>query len=130
MGYRTEIFGEFVLDKKLKPEHKNYLEKFAETRRVRRIPELLINRPNPILHAAGLPIGEEGAYFVDIPDNEEDEMDDPSICNYSAVPKGQPHLYCDWTPSEDGSKIVWLEADKSYGYIEWIQYLSPSCDLN
>ena len=36
MGYTTDFSGKFDLDRPLREDHAKYLEKFAETRRVRR----------------------------------------------------------------------------------------------
>lgn len=31
--------------------------------------------------------------------------------------------YCGWVPSHDGTEIVWDEAEKFYGYVDWLGYL-------
>ena len=97
MGYCTEFSGDFFeLDKPLRPEHKAYLEKFSNSRRMKRDVELLVNRPKPILDAVKLPIGEERAYFVDVPDDYYEDMSDPCIVYPSKPPKGQPSFWCRW----------------------------------
>lgn len=36
---------------------------------------------------------------------------------------GQPGLWCQWIPTDDGTAIVWDEGEKFYNYKEWIEYL-------
>lgn len=68
MGYTTDFHGSFNLDKPLKKEHKNYLLKFAETRRMKRKSKIVETLPDPIREAVGLPIGEEGPSMLrDLP---------------------------------------------------------------
>lgn len=38
-------------------------------------------------------------------------------------PAGQPGLWCNWEPNEDGTEIRWNEAEKFYHYVDWLQYL-------
>lgn len=40
--------------------------------------------------------------------------------------EGMPGLWCDWEPSEDGSKLRWNGSEKFYNYIEWLEYLIES----
>lgn len=122
MGYNTQFSGDFFdLHKPLSSEHKAYLEKFSNSRRVKRDIKLLDR--NPTLEAVGLPLGEEGAYFVDTPKPYAEEIRDPSVVAYNKPPKGQPSLWCGWTPSSDGKKIVWDESEKFEAYVEWIEYI-------
>jgi hypothetical protein len=34
-----------------------------------------------------------------------------------------PGYYCQWTPNEDGTALVWDEGEKFYDYTEWLKYL-------
>ena len=65
MGYTTEFEGTLHLDRTLKPVHKAYLLKFSGTRRMKRNPLIANTLSDPVREAVGLPIGEEGAYFVE-----------------------------------------------------------------
>jgi hypothetical protein len=94
MGYDTNFCGSFELDKPLSKE---------------RI-------------AAGLPIGKQGAYFVGGL-GFAGQDDDASIIECNTPPDGQPGLWCQWVPSNDGTAIVWDGSEKFYGYVEWIEYL-------
>jgi len=122
MGYTTYFSGEFKLDKPLAPEHKAYLEKFSQTRRVKRDAAKAALLPDPVREAAGLPIGSEGAYFVGGTGCAGQDRDD-SILDYNRAPKDQPGLWCQWQPDEDGEYIEQDGGEKFYNYTEWIEYL-------
>ena len=122
MGYHTDFAGQFTLDKPLTPEHRAYLEAFAQTRRMQRNPELAAKMPDPLRDAVGLPVGEQGEYFVGSTNNVGQDRT-PDITNFNQPPADQPELWCQWTPSEDGSAIVWDQGEKFYHYTDWIIYL-------
>lgn len=122
MGYDTNFNGEFKLNKPLSKEHKTYIENFSYTRRVQRKQTVASKMEDPVRIAAGLPVGKEGAYFVGAKGMCGQDIDD-SVKNYNTPPSGQPSLWCQWVPSEDGTAIVWDEGEKFYEYIDWIKYL-------
>jgi hypothetical protein len=122
MGYTTDFYGEFNLDKPLKPEHAAYLKKFAETRRMCRDAAVASSFPDPIRVAAGLPIGTDGGYFVG-GSGDFGQSVDASIVSYNNPPAGQPGLWCQWVPNEDGTAIVWDDGEKFYEYTAWLEYL-------
>ena len=120
MGYHTDFYGQFDVTPVLSEDHKNYLVRFSETRRMKRDPDRLPS--DPIREQAGLPPGFEGAYFVGgLGYCGQDS--DSSVIQSSIQPKGQPGLWCQWIPNEDGTAIVWDEGEKFYEYVEWIEYL-------
>lgn len=129
MGYTTDFSGEFNLDKSLTNEHKAYLEKFASTRRMKRKQSLTAKRPDPLREAAGLPVGKEGGYFVgEVGDFGQgkgfgENNGIPDLSEYNCPPAGQPSLWCQWIPNDDGTAIVWDGGEKFYSYVEWIEYL-------
>ena len=45
---------------------------------------------------------------------------DPSIVDHNQPPVGQPGLWCQWTPNEDGSAIEWDGNEKFDDPTEWI----------
>lgn len=102
MGYNTVFYGEFKLDKPLDSDLKKYLTKFSDSRRVKR----------------DLPpeYGVDGEFYVD-------EGKPETVINYNKPPATQPSLWCGWTPSDDGSSIVWNEVEKFYYYKEWLVYI-------
>lgn len=66
--------------------------------------------------------GVEGEFYVDGKGSFGQDKED-NIINYNSPPRTQPGLWCQWTPNEDGTAIVWDEGEKFYNYVEWIQYL-------
>lgn len=130
MGYTTDFTGEFMLDKPLTPEHKAYLEAFAGTRRMKRNAKKTSKMKDPLREKVGLPIGPEGAYFVGATLLEDGDWQNgsgqartPDITDYNCAPEGQPGLWCQWVPNEDGTAIIWDEGEKFYSYVSWIKYL-------
>lgn len=122
MGYTTEFAGQFDLDKPLTEAHRTYLRQFNETRRMRRNPSLTRKRPDPVREAAGLPEGPEGAYFVG-EDGFAGQDRGFDVLDGNRAPQGQPGLWCQWTPNEDGTAIVWDGGEKFYDYVKWLKYL-------
>ena len=124
MGYTTEFQGQFLLNKPLTKHHKEYLEMFSESRRMQRNPNYKFE-PNELnekcvdlMAACGL----EGMEFYcgngfcgQDPDN--------SITEYNYPPAGQPGLWCQWVPNEEGTAIEWNGIEKFYEYVPWIKYI-------
>lgn len=123
MGYNTIFFGELLLDRKLRPEHFGYLERFSYTRRMKRIELLLQHEPDPWRAAVGLPLGPEGAYFVGSREEYGQDYDHPSVLDSDMPPLGQPGLWCHWAPRRDGTAIAWNGREKFYDYDLWLEYL-------
>jgi hypothetical protein len=122
MGYTTDFSGSFSLDKPLTDAHAAYLRKFAETRRMSRNAEIASKFPDPIREAAGLPIGEQGSYFVGGLGFCGQELD-ASVVNSNSEPPGQPSLWCQWVPTDDNDGIEWDGGEKFYNYTEWLKYI-------
>lgn len=108
MGYTTEFFGQFKLNKKLDKHLHMFFKKLSETRRMAR------NLPPEY--------GVEGELFVD-GDGFAGQIKDASVIDHNRPPKTQPSLWCGWTPTEDGTAIEWNCGEKFYGYTEWLAYL-------
>jgi hypothetical protein len=79
-------------------------------------------REDPPRLAAGLPVGEEGGYFVGETGQFGGDAD-ADVVDANRPPSGQPELWCHWTPASDGSAIVWDGQGKFYEYERWIAYL-------
>jgi len=108
MGYTTEFRGEFKFNKPLDAETKDFLEKLASTRRMKR------NLPPEY--------GVEGEFFVEGKGYAGQDRDD-SILDYNRPPSTQPGLWCQWTPTLDGKGLEWDGGEKFYHYIDWIEYI-------
>ncbi len=123
MGYSTDFNGSFELDKPLTDEHRTYLELFNNTRRMRRDAAKAELLDDPARLAVGLPIGDEGGYFVGALGCAGQDKDD-SILDYNSPPKGQPGLWCQWMPDDGGDDaIVWDQGEKFYNFVEWLEYI-------
>lgn len=127
MGYTTDFTGRFDLDRPLATEHAAYLAKFSDTRRMQRDATKTAKRPDPVRAAVGLPVGDDGGYFVGAIGfagmDEERSVVANDILEFNNPPAGQPGLWCQWVPTEDGRGIEWNGTEKFYFYVEWLEYL-------
>ena len=116
MGYTTTFHGRFRLDRPLEDAHAAYLTRFARTRRMQRAPLMLQDAPDPWRLSVGLPLGEQGEYYTGGEDDTwyllQEEPDGPSVVEDSEPPDGQPGLWCDWVPTEDGCGMEWNGREK------------------
>jgi hypothetical protein len=119
MGYTTDFFGSFGLTPTLKPEHRDYLVQFNRVRHFRRKVDVLETRPDTERIAVGLPLENDGEFYV----GEEGSWQDEAVIDYNKPPAGVPELWCQWVPTEDGTEIEWDGAEKFYEYVDWLQYL-------
>lgn len=101
MGYTTTFDGSVSIDPPLNEQEIEFLTKFSESRRM--------NRKN-------------GPYFVD-GEGYRGQSDDSDVIDFNSPPDGQPGLWCQWIPTENGCSIVWDEGEKFYDSVEWMQYL-------
>lgn len=118
MGYSTEFFGRFLLNKELDDDLCTYLKKFSETRRMKRDPKKL----EEMGYGDANSFGVEGEYFVEGKGDFGQDRDE-SIVEYNESPLTQPGLWCQWIPSEDRFGIEWDRGEKFYYAAEWIQYI-------
>lgn len=139
MTYSTEFEGEFLIVPALKPNHLAYLRKFATTRRMQRDARITETRADPLRKAVGLPVGDDGRYFVGakgILGNEEEELPrgtprhiheqtrtNLGVVNKNLPPAGQPNLWCQWIPKTDGAALVWDGNDSFEDPGDWLEYL-------
>lgn len=123
MGYSTDFSGRFQVSPPLTPEQVKYLKAFNETRRMIRAPDKAATLPDDLRKAVGLPVGPEGAYYVGShTDGFFGQSRDSSILDYN-ISGVQPSLWCQWTPTDDGTAIKWDGAEKFYSYTEWIRFI-------
>jgi hypothetical protein len=120
MGYTTDFFGRFELDRPLEPHHEKFLRKFNETRRMKRDVNML---PKDGTNSeVGLPLGQDGEYYVDGGGFAGQDQED-NILDYNGEPGSQPGLWCKWVPSEDSHGIEWDGSEKFYEYEAWLEYI-------
>jgi hypothetical protein len=124
MGYDANFKGFFTFDRPLSKPDREYLKKFAETRRVKRNAEILANVSDPVRDNVGLPIGTEGEFYVGATGfMGQDRCLHGSVIDPNSPPSTQPGLWCQWTPSSNGDKLKWDGTEKFYNYVEWLNYL-------
>jgi hypothetical protein len=101
MGYTTEFDGWVTVSPPLNAHEIAYLRRFATSRRMDRT---------------------RGPYFVDgsgpFGQGRDDDIED-----FNQPPAGQPGLWCQWEPTDDGTAIGWNGEEKFYKSAEWMTYL-------
>ncbi len=125
MGYSTDFYGEFRLNKKLTKAQAAYLIKFSETRRMKRDAALTETREDKVRKAAKLPVGLEGEYFVGA-SGFMGQDDTEGVLEHNEPPSTQPGLWFQWEPTEDLKGIRWNGAEKFYNFGPWLEYLIVS----
>lgn len=147
MGYTTDFEGSLKFDRPLEQKHANYLRAFARSRRMKRNPEITETLHDPIRVAVGLPVGLDGGFYVGQYENDHGQVRTPDIIDYNTAPghqeyslndfkssgeenvkrikdgKCQPGLWCQWTISDDNTKLEWDGGEKFYEYKAWLKYL-------
>lgn len=111
MGYSTDFSGQFNLDKRLDDETFNFLNKFANTRRMARH-----------FDQNGTAYGVEGEFYVDGKGSMGQDTDE-TVIDGNRPPRTQPGLWCQWIPTEDHMSIEWDGGEKFYNYEEWLLYI-------
>lgn len=120
MGYSTDFSGSVKIEPPLTPEQVAYINKFGNTRRMKRNPEIAAKMPDPVREAVGLPIGEDGGYFTGGLGSYGQD-DDESVIYGNGRPAGQPGLWCQWEVTE--TELRWNGGEKFYSYVDWLKYL-------
>jgi hypothetical protein len=102
MGYTTTFQGRIGVTPPLNPAEIEYLNRFSTTRRMDR---------------------ENGPYYANPGSDGFGQDEEPDILNYNNPADGQPSLWCQWVPTEDGTAIVWDGGEKFYESEEWMTYV-------
>ncbi|MGR0121661.1 hypothetical protein [Bacillus halotolerans] len=106
MGY-NKLQGQFRLNKTLDSDTFIFLNKLADTRRMKRKVDESI-------------YGIEGEFYVD---GDGGQAYEENIIDYNEPPKTQPSLWLQWIPTEEKNAIVWDGGEKFNCPDEWIVYL-------
>lgn len=122
MGYTTAFNGKITFDRPISSELRNYVNKFSDTRRMKRSnAQIKKEFPNWKQLCYNGKLGTEGEYFVGGL-GFAGQGDDNSILDRNDPPRTQPGLWCQWIIT-DNSELVWNEMEKFYSYTEWLDYL-------
>ena len=123
MGYSTDFSGELTIAPPLNADQVAYINKFSETRRMKRDETTTQTLPDPLREAVGLPVGKDGGYYVGGGGYRGQQHDQAGLVAYNYQPDDQPSLWCQWVVTEDGSKLEWNGSEKFYSYTQWLEYL-------
>jgi hypothetical protein len=133
MGYDTTFEGEFIISPPLDKNQVAYVQAFNRQRHMRRDLRALRKLPNPVRTNVGLPLGDEGVFWIDDPDSHgirgQNFKELPGLDPPERGPKGidpriqMPGIWCQWTCSDDGTRLYWDDGEKFYEYIAWLDWM-------
>ncbi len=121
MGYTTEFEGRVTIEPPLNEHEVSFLKDFNETRR-------MIRRNGP-LFVKGSGFWGQG-HDDDVIEFNMSSGDTP--WSTSRLPadwreyheeNGQPGLWCQWIPIDDGAALAWDGGEKFYDAEEWMRYI-------
>lgn len=124
MGYSTDFFGKFNLDKKLTDDQAEYLRLYSDTRHCTRR-----GSTSNLMDRLNIPFGKDGEFVAEIEDNyfSNSKKDRDSyrtlVIDYNDPPGDCPGLWCNWAPTKDNFGIEWNGAEKFYNYVEWLNFI-------
>lgn len=101
MGYQTYFSGEVSIEPPLNEHEISFLQDFNKTRRMHRT-------KGPLFIKGTGPYG---------------QGHDDDILNFNAPDPDQPGLWCQWTPSDDGTMLAWDQGEKFYYAERWMKYI-------
>ena len=122
MGYTTDFRGKVEITPPLTAAQFLYVNKFGDTRRMKRDPAVALQLPDPVGTALNMPIGDDAGYFVGGAGLCGQDKD-ASILDCNRPPTGQPGLWCQWEVTDDGRSLQWNGTEKFYEYVDWMNYL-------
>jgi hypothetical protein len=100
MGSSTFFLGGIAIDPPLSDAEDFYLYRFARTRR-------MLRKSGPYSKGKG----------------SDGEADHEDTISYNTPAMGQPSLWCQWIPNEDGTALVWDGNRSFHNSDEWMLYL-------
>lgn len=121
MGYTTEFSGEVTINPPLNQDEIDFLTDFNRSRR-------MIRRKGPLF------VGGSGDFGQG---NDEDIIDHNRANGEPGSPygnppadyaqyqeeNGQPGLWCQWVPTDDGEALEWDGGEKFYNAPRWMKYI-------
>jgi hypothetical protein len=107
MGYTTDFEGSVAVVPELNADEVSFLKDFAQTRRVQRT-------------GGPLYVGHDVPGYID--DYGQGQGTD-TVTDGNRPPAGQPGLWCQWVPNDDGSEIEWDGGEKFYESAAWMKYI-------
>jgi hypothetical protein len=120
MGYTTTFDGTINVTPAVTEDLMEYINKFSETRRMKRNVEILKELYGYKNSFEGN-YGVDGEYFVGGGGFAGQERD-RSVKDFNEPPATQPGLWCQWIINEDG-EIEWDQGEKFYNAGDWMIYI-------
>ena len=117
MGYSTDFSGELELNPPASEELVTFVNKWKNTRRMKRDVSKLTDKTKGLKGNFGV----DGEFYIGKGFAGQDQ--DESIIDYNQPPSTQPGLWCQWELSEDGTTLEWDGGEKFYAYEEWLEYM-------
>jgi hypothetical protein len=121
MGYTTNFTGKIEITPALPENLTDYINKFGNTRRMKRNTKVLENKHNGELGFNGR-YGIDGEYFIGGSGFMGQGSDD-GIIEFNSPPSTQPGLWCQWEITGNGKFIEWDGSEKFYESVEWMKYI-------
>ena len=123
MGYNTWFDGSLSFNKPVTKQLREYLDRFANTRRMPRDNEKIKEvYPNWRELCFFGELGNKGEYFAPI-SNCYGQDDDGTVLDLNGYKERvQPGLWCQWVIDDDGN-LSWDGNEKFYEYEEWLRYM-------
>ena len=122
MGYTTDFYGSLKFNKPVEEWLVDYINKFSDTRRMKRDPEKIKELfPDWESKCFNGNLGVDGCYFIG-GGGFAGQDHDKSILDYNRPPVRQPGLWCQWIINYNG-ELEWDGNEKFYEYVEWLEYL-------
>ncbi|MBX7101478.1 MAG: tetratricopeptide repeat protein [Myxococcaceae bacterium] len=126
-----KLHGEITVTPPVVGARAAYLTRFASTRRVRRDLAALAGLPDPCRTEAGLPLGDEGGYFVGAGGELGQDGELPGlpgapgagVVDPNRPPLGQPSLWCALTLRPGGGTLGGVADATPELPFEWLDYL-------
>lgn len=123
MGYKTEFFGKFDFDKPVSKEFAEYINRFSNTRRMKRRNDAIKTEyPNWKDYCFNGELGKQGEYFAH-DDGINGQTIDRSVIDCNKPSKTQPSLWCQWVITNDLEHLKWNGDEQFYEYDRWLKYL-------
>lgn len=148
LGQNWSFKGKFYFQRVLTHDELNYLLAFTKIRHVQRdafalrehLAEIdtvgksaeimkcheLIMDDRRLRDALNIRLGHEGEYYCQElkPFDNHSAPNDVTVIDYNVAAENLPGLWCPWSPSLDGKRLIYNGLGPSGNYVEWLIYLT------
>lgn len=114
MGYTTEFSGQVNIEPPLNEHEISFLNDLSSTRRMKRT-------KGPLFVRGSGSFGQ--GRDDDVLDHNRANGESSYIGEPAEEENGQPGLWCQWVPTDDGTTLEWDGGEKFYHAAEWMKYI-------